>query len=313
MKAFVLREPGGIENLELREVALPEPATGEVRIAVEALSINPVDVKIKHSAEGLAGLVGASSDVILGWDVAGRVDAVGSDVEGVAIGDPVFGMVNFPGLGQAYAEQVVAPADQLAVVPAGIEMTAAAAATLAALTALQALQGRVRAGDEVLIHGGSGGVGHVAVQVATAMGARVTATSSGRNREFVLGLGADRHIDYREQAVEDVLSGLDLVLDTVGPAVAEPSLGVLRPGGTLVSIALGEAEEQVRATAEAAGVSVETLLVHADGAGMRRIAEMLADGSLVPAVGATFPFAQLPAAHTEVESGRSIGKVVVTM
>lgn len=313
MKTYVLHTPGGVENLHLETVDAPQPSEGEVRIAVRAISINPVDVKLKYSGDGLVQLTGADENVILGWDVAGVVDAVGPGVTAVQAGDRVFGLVNFPGQGRAYAEQVVAPVEQLASIPPGIEFVDAAAATLAALTALQALDGRVGPGSRVLIHAGSGGVGHFAVQMAKKMGAHVTSTSSGRNRDFVLGLGADEHIDYRERDFETVVSDLDLVFDTVGPEVAARSIGVLRRGGTLVSIALGGAEDELQAKAEDAGVSVETMLVHSDGPGMERISAMLADGSLQPAIHKVFPFDELADAHAEVERGRSVGKVVVTL
>lgn len=313
MKAYVLHAPGGVENLEIETLSTPEPGDGEVRISVRAISINPVDVKLKYSGDALRQVTGAAENVILGWDLAGVVDAVGTGVTTKRPGDRVFGLVNFPGEGRAYAEQVVAPAAQLASIPQDIPFDQAAAATLAALTALQGLDGRIGQGSRVLIHAGSGGVGHFAVQIAKTMGAHVTSTSSGRNRDFVLGLGADDHVDYRERDFEEVVSDMDVVFDTVGPEIATRSVGVLKSGGVLLSIALGGAEEDVRAAAERAGVSVETMLVHSDGAGMERIATMLADGSLRPAIHRSFPFADLADAHAEVEKGRSVGKVVVTL
>lgn len=313
MKAIVLTTPGGVENLSIVDLNPPEPSAGEVRVAVNAIGINPVDVKLKYAAEPLAGLIGKSENVILGWDIAGVVDAVGEGVTTFAAGDRVFGMVNFPGNGKAYAEYVAAPADQLAVIPEGVGFEAAAAACLAALTALQALTGRVREGSKVLIHAGSGGVGHFAVQIAKTLGAHVTSTSSGKNRDFVLGLGADRHIDYREEDFAEVVSDMDFVFDTVGPEIAERSVGVVKPGGTLLSIAMMGAEERVRALAEGAGVTVETMMVQSNGADMARIADMIGRGVLKPAIFATYPFDRMGDAHSEVEKGRSVGKVVVTV
>ena len=217
MKAYVLNETGAVENLLLKEVEKPGIKANEVLVETKAISINPVDVKVRLMDDVLTMIMGTEDrPVILGWDIAGTVVAVGEEVSEFEVGDKVFGMINFPGQGKAYAEYVASPACHLAVMPEKVTFEEAAATTLAALIALQVLQPRVKKGDRILIHAGSGGVGHFAIQMATRLGAYVIATSSARNREFIMSLGADEHIDYRQHKFEEILSNIDFVLDGMG-------------------------------------------------------------------------------------------------
>ena len=216
MKAYELNEAGGVENLVLQELNKPTIEPAEVLIETKAISINPVDVKVRPVEEVLTQILGTEQrPVILGWDLAGVVTEVGEAVSDLKVGDRVFGMVNFPGHGKVYAEYVAAPANQLAVLPDGVSFEEGAATTLAALTAVQVLTSRVKSGDRVLIHAGSGGVGHFAIQIAKKLGAIVITTSSAKNRDFVLAQGADQHLDYRAVKFEEVLSDVDFVLDGV--------------------------------------------------------------------------------------------------
>jgi NADPH:quinone reductase-like Zn-dependent oxidoreductase len=187
MKAYILNEAGGVENLILSEVEQPSPKADEVLVEVKAISINPVDVKVRPVEEALNMIVGADRPVILGWDIAGTVTVVGEDVTLFKPGDCVFGMVNFPGHGKCYAEYVAAPEAHLARMPGNISFEGAAAITLAALTALQVLQPRIKRGNRVLIHAGSGGVGHFAIQIAKHLGAHVVTTSSAFRYRFCSG------------------------------------------------------------------------------------------------------------------------------
>jgi len=313
MKAIIIEQAGGAENLNMTE--LPKPTTGDNDVLVEtrALSINPADFKVRSASEALAQVSGGERPIILGWDIAGTVVATGSQVSKFKAGDKVFGMVNFPNHGKAYAQFVASPESHLALIPEGVSFNDAAATTLAALTALQVLEGRVKPGDKVLIHAGSGGVGHFAVQIAKKMGAHVVSTSSAKNRDFVLSLGADEHIDYRNQAFEEVLSDIDLAFDTVAPEIAEKSLKVLRKGGELVSLTIQGADEELQTQADKLGVTITPLLVQSSGDDMDTLSRMLAEGSVKPHVSQTFDFAHLADAHTALESGRTIGKVVVTL
>ena len=313
MKAILLEQAGGVENLILKDIAKPELKDNEVLVENHAISINPVDTKVKYSNEGLNMLISPERPIVLGWDIAGTVVAVGDKVSQYQIGDKVFGMVNFPGHGKAYAEYVAAPESHLAAIPKGTSFTQAAATTLAALTALQALKGRVSPGDKVLIHAGSGGVGHFAVQIAKEMGAYVVSTSSSKNLDFVMSLGADEHIDYRTQAFEEAISDMDLVFDTVSPDTAEKSLAVLGKGGRLVSITLMEIPADLQAKADALKVSIDKLLVQSNGEDMRLLSSWLESGAIKPHVSQTFAFEKLGEAHTSIEAGRSVGKVIVTL
>ena len=172
MKAYVLNEAGGVENLVLSDIEKPEIKADEVLVETKAISINPVDVKVRPVDEVLTMILGTEDrPVILGWDIAGTLEAVGEEISGFEVGDKVFGMVNFPGQGKAYAEYVASPASHLAIMPRKVTFEEAAATTLAALTALQVLQNRVKKGDRVFIHAGSGGVGHFAIQIAKHLGA----------------------------------------------------------------------------------------------------------------------------------------------
>ncbi|MFT5701097.1 MAG: NADPH:quinone reductase-like Zn-dependent oxidoreductase [Desulforhopalus sp.] len=313
MKAYLLKEAGRVENLILSEVEKPELAAGDVLVATKAISINPVDVKVRPIEEVLNMIIGEVRPIILGWDIAGTVAAVGADVTEFEVGDKVFGMVNFPGHGKTYAEYVASPASHLAKMPANATFEEAAASTLAALTALQVLKPRVKAGDRVLIHAGSGGVGHFAIQIAKSLGATVVATSSGKNRDFVLSLGADEHVDYREQKFEEVLKDIDFVLDGMGGAVLENSLKVVKDGGTIVSLPTHEFSEELKAIAEPRNIKLEFVMVTSNGDDMNTIKELIEAGTVKPHVSVTFPFEKMAAAHEQIESSRTVGKAVVTL
>ena len=302
-----------MENLHRNEIEKPIIKNNEVLVNVKAISLNPADVKAKQSDEMLSMMFGPERPLILGWDIAGEVTNVGIDVTQFKKGDKVFGMVNFPGVGNAYAEFVAAPASHLAKIPQGISFEQAAATTLAALTALQILQGRIKEDDKVLVHGGSGGVGHFGIQIAKAMGAHVTTTASTENKDFVQSIGAGEHIDYKSQKFEEVLSGFDFVLDLFGVPSIEKSIKVLKKGGRVVSTLLMQAPDELQEKATAAEVSVEGIMVQSNGGDMNTLAQMLADGKIKPAIHQSFPFEQMREAHTCVEKGGLVGKVVVTV
>lgn len=313
MKAFVLDELGAADVLQLSEIETPTTQSDQVLIQVKAISINPVDVK-SRGGKGVYGRLKEIKPLILGWDVSGVVTEVGSDVTEFKAGDEVFGMVNFPGQGQVYAEYVAAPASHLALKPENTSHEEAAAATLAALTAYQGLvqQANVQSGQKVLIHAASGGVGHFAVQIAKHLGASVIGTSSAANKEFVLGLGADEHIDYRAVKFEEVASDLDFVLETIGGDQIDRSLQVVKKGGTMISIPSG-LSEQITEKAKAKGINGFFFLVQSNGADMKVIAEWLERGIIKAHVSKTYPFAEMARAHEHVETGRTVGKVVVVL
>ena len=314
MKAYLLNEAGGIENLILSNVEKPVVKAGEVLVETKAISINPLDAKVR-TANGALTMVMGTEDrpVILGWDIAGTVVAVGEGVSEFEVGNNVFGMVNFLGQGKAYAEYVASPARHLAIMPKKATFDEAAATTLAALTALQVLQSRVKKGDRILIHAGSGGVGHFAIQIAKGVGAYVISTSSAKNRDFIMSLGADEHIDYREKKFEEVLSDIDFVLDGMGGEVLENSLKVVKGGGKIVTLPTPQFPEGLQPRADQRDVTLEFVAVRSSGKGMNTLKGMLETGSLKPHVSKIFPFEKLADAHTQIESGRTVGKLVVTL
>jgi len=312
MKAFILNEPGDTTHLQIQEIAVPEIADQEVLIRVKAISINPVDTKTRQG-KGMYGRLKDQNPLIIGWDVAGIVEKTGSDVSDFKVGDEVFGMINFPGHGKAYAEYVAAPASQIALKPHNISFEEAAASTLAALTAFQVLKkAKVRSFQKVLVHAASGGVGHFAVQLAKHLGTYVIGTSSDKNRDFVIGLGVDEFIDYHGNQLDTIIGHVDFAFDAVGGENILRSLPLVKRGGTLVSIPTGLTAEEKQMAAEL-GVDAFFYLVESSGQDMKDIAELLSRGILKPHVSKVFPFAQMGEAHLAVDSGRTVGKVVVTI
>ncbi len=310
MKALILKQPEGEEKFKEAELPDPRPNPDEVLVEVKAIGINPVDVKTAEGKAFYSQLKGFDP-LIPGWDIAGKIIEIGSEVTGFKIGDRVFGMVNFPGHGKAYAEYVAAPAVHLALMPDNISFEEAAATSLAALTAWQDLtqQARIKAGQKVLIHAASGGVGHFAVQIAKHLGAYVIGTSSASNRDFVLGLGADEHIDYKSQNFEDVVSEVDMALDIVGGDHIARNLKVIKKGGTLVSN-LG-LSEQVEKEAKNREITALAYLVHSNGEDMENLANLLKTGAVKAHISHVFPFDRLSEAHQQVATGHTVGKVVV--
>ncbi|WP_055437412.1 NADP-dependent oxidoreductase [Lacinutrix algicola] len=313
MKAIVLTKAGGPENLHLTEVQKPSIKENEVLVAVKAISLNPADVKPKYADEMLSMMYGKERPIILGWDIAGTVTEIGAAVTNLKVGDKVFGMVNFPGVGNAYAEFVAAPEAHLAVMPNNVSFIEAAATTLAALTALQILEGKVKKGGKVLIQAGSGGVGHFAIQIAKSFGAYVITTASAKNKGFVLSIGADEAIDYHTQKFEEVLSDIDFVLDTQGGKVLENSVKVLKNGGTVLTTVAPDVSEEVKAIAKKENKTITNILVHSNAEDMYTLKGMLESGAIKPNIYKTFAFEAMADAHREVEKGRTVGKVIVTI
>jgi NADPH:quinone reductase-like Zn-dependent oxidoreductase len=312
MKAIILKGFGGVENLVLTELPLPSISENEVIVRVKAIGINPIDIKTRKG-KGLAGALKEFDPIIPGWDISGTVTRVGAKVSALKKGDEVFGMINFPGHGKAYAEYVAVPEAHLALKPSVISHEEAAAASLAALTAWQVLKYKagIKKGDRVLIHSAAGGVGHYAVQMAKYLGAWVAGTSSAVNKEFILSLGADKHIDYENQNFEDLLHDLDFVLDTIGGEYTDRSFKVLKPGGNIICIPSGTSED-ITEKAGALGMNGSHFLVQSNGDNMKEIADLLEKGIVKSFVSKTFKFTEIQAAHQQMETGKTKGKIVVT-
>ncbi len=316
MKAFTLKESGGVENLKLTEVDKPTNKADEVLVKVKAISINPVDTFVRQSESSLRGILKPGKDedtFILGWDISGIVDETGSNVTEFKKGDEVFGMINFPGNGKAYAEYVAAPANQITLKPKNISFEDAASATLAALTAWQGLvtYAKINEGDKVLIHAAGGGVGHYAVQIAKSFGAFIIGTSSSSKKDFVMKLGADEFIDYTKEKFEDKIRDADIVFDSIpGSEHLLRSIAAAKKGGTVISIKSGF-EGALADKAKEKELHTFRILVSSDGNDMKQIAKLLEEGKIHSHVSEKFKFEELPKAHQQIETGKTLGKIVV--
>ncbi len=310
MRAVSQDSPGTPEVLKVVETPRPEPGRGEVLVRVHAAGVNPADWKTRSRGRP----AGVKPPFILGFDVSGVVEAVGDGVTLFQPGAEVYGMPRFPHPAGAYAEYVTAPARHFAPRPEGLTHIESGALPLAALTAWQALvdTADVQPGQRVLIHAAAGGVGHLAVQIAKARGAHVIGTASAAKHDLVRSLGADELVDYRTHDVAEVVRDVDVVLDAIGGANWTRSLRTLRPGGTFVSI-LPLDGTFPRAEAEAAGVRAVFMLVEPDQQGLREITRLVEDGRLRVLVDAVFPLQDAAGAHRLGETGRTTGKIVLSV
>ena len=307
MKAMMLPRFGGVEEFRLEEIARPVPGPGEVLVRIAGTSVNPVDAK------GRAGEVPflfppESLPLLLGFDASGRVEEVGAGVTDWQIGDAVYGFP--PAAPGTFAEYVCLRADAVAAPPRSLPLVDAGAVPLAAMTAWHGLmtQGEMQPGQRVLIQGGSGGVGHFAVQFAHRLGATVYATASGKNVEFLRELGADTAIDYRTDGVKELAGQMDLVYDLAGGKTEESSWAALKPDGMLV-LAAGQPNLTLAAPGQR-GLFAQAQSTRAD---LERVAQMIDDGQVRLTISGRFPLEQVGEAQTQLEQGGSRGKVLVTV
>jgi len=309
MRAAVLREFGPPEVLAVEQVPEPSPIPTEVKVRVRNAGVNPVDLKTR-AGKGVAGVLGAPP-LRLGWDVSGEVVETGGGVTRFAVGEEVFGMPWFPREAGAYAEYVTAPSRHFAAKPRVLSHEEAAALPLAGLTAWQIVVDAIRLqpGDNLLIHGAAGGVGHLAIQIAKARGAHVIGTARAVQAEWLEGLGADVVIDYREQRFEELAGELDAVIDLTGQ-LGERSLPVLRPGGLLVSVP-GGVPEELLAEAEESRRHVTGFLVEPDPVGLAGLDALVEAGKLQVHVDRVFELEQVAEAHRAAEDHHGGGKIVL--
>ena len=313
MRAITQRKFGGPEVLEVAEVPRPEPLPTEVLVRVVAAGINPVDVKTRGGS-GMAGVLG-EPPFVLGWDVSGVVEQVGFGVHTLEAGDEVYGMPWFPRQAGGYAEFVTAPSRHFARKPATIGHEAAAAVPLAALTAWQALTAAttVTPGQRVLIHAAAGGVGHFAVQLAKHLGAHVIGTARSAKHDWLRGLGADEVIDYTTVRFEDAAEDVDLVVDLVGDEeTGLRSLTTLSRGGLLIAVPSG-VSPAVSAAAAESGKRAIPFLVEPDGPALAEIAALIDQGKVHVEVAEVFGLEQAADAHRSLATGRTQGKIVLTV
>jgi NADPH:quinone reductase-like Zn-dependent oxidoreductase len=307
MKAVRFHEYGDASVLRVEDVPKPEPGPDEVLIRTAAAGVNPIDWKVR------AGMMRAMRPyrlpLIPGWDVAGIVEQAGP-LARFHPGDAVFGRTDAMRDG-TYAEFVCARSQEIARAPASLPLIHAAAVPLAALTAWMCLFDKLdlRAGEHVLIHAASGGVGGFAVQLAHLAGLRVTATCSGANAAYVRSLGADQVIDHTAEDFAQRLSGLDAVLDAVGGEVLARSYGVLRRGGRLVSIA--DSPDEARAAS--LGITAQRAALGVNGARCADLAALIDAGKLKVEIAREFPLEQAREAHELSETRRVRGKIILRM
>ncbi len=311
MRSIHLNDFGGTEKFQIIESPKPKIGKDEVLVANQCFAINPVETLIR-GGYAFTEAFENTYPRILGWDIAGYVSQVGSNVKDFKEGDEVFGMIKFPSRGNAYAEYVAAPSHELALKPTNISWEKAAGAPLAALTAYQGLihKANIKSGQKVLIQAAAGGVGHFAIQIAKFMGAHVIASSSESKRSFVLGLGADDHIDYTKQRFEDRVQDADIIWDGVGGDNSYRSLKAIKKGGTIVTL-VGIATDLPEKAAEE-GKKGSIMMVQPSGNDMKAIADMMEKRHLDTYVDQIYSPEKIAEAHQHVESRRTKGKVVVT-
>ncbi|MFG3293242.1 NADP-dependent oxidoreductase [Streptomyces sp. NPDC048179] len=309
MRVITQQSLGGPEVLTIADAPEPRPLPTEVLVRVRAIGLNPLEARLRAGEFPLLG----RPPFVLGWDISGVVEEASQSWR-FRPGDEVFGMPRFPQAANAYAEVVSAPALHLVRKPVSLSHVEAAALPIVGLTAWQGLVdlGGVREGDRVLVHGGGGGVGHVAIQIAKARGAHVIATASASKRKFVEGLGADEVIDYTAVDFTEAVRDVDVVLDTIGGDTVERSLGVLRPGGHLVT-AVAEEDAALIARYEAAGMRFSGIGVDPDPVALRGLVELVEQGRLRVHVQETFPFERVTDAHRLLDAGHLQGKLVLTV
>jgi alcohol dehydrogenase len=330
MKAFVVERYGNNDGVRLVEMPEPVPGAGEVLVRIHAASINPIDFKTREGK--VKAILPYRLPFRFGSDLAGVVERTGPGVKGFKVGDEVYGRASKMRIG-SFAEAIAISEDDIAPKPASLDMIAAASIPLAGLTAWQSFveRAKLRAGQKVLIHAGSGGVGTLAIQIASHLGALVATTTSTPNVEWVKALGADFVVDYRRQDFTELIRDYDVVLDTLGGETLQRSVGVLRPGGKIISIsgppdpafakefgagfllsfAMRLMSMRIRRLARSRGVEYQFFFMRPSGTQLRELGALIDAGKLRPVVDRSFPFEQLKDALSYVETGRAKGKVVL--
>jgi 2-desacetyl-2-hydroxyethyl bacteriochlorophyllide A dehydrogenase len=308
MKAIVIEQYGGKEQLKELEVKKPIINENQVLIEMHATSVNPIDWKIRQGY--LKDVMPFQFPIILGWDAAGVIVEKGDKVEGFKLGDRVFARPQTTANG-TYTEYIATEENLLAKIPDNISFEEAASIPLTALTAWQCLVdlGKLKSGQKVLIHAGAGGVGSMAIQIAKSLGAFVATTGSGKNEEFLISLGADKVINYEKQAFEKELKDYDLVIDTMGGEIQNKSYSILKKGGKLVTIVNQPAQK----LAENFGVTAIFHMLVPNGEQLRHLAKLMEAETIRPIVGHVFEFSAngLQAAHALSETHHSKGKIII--
>jgi len=305
MKAVVIHEYGGTEVLKYEDVPRPEPQTDQILVRVVAAGVNPVDGMIRS---GMFANEKRAFPIILGGDIAGVVEKVGSKITKFKVGDPVFAYVSLDNSG-GYAQYALVTEREAAPKPRSLTYVEAAAVPIVALTAWQALidTAKLKSGQTVLIHGGSGGVGSFAIQIAKARGAKVMATASTANQDFLKQLGAEVAIDYTKQKFEDIAKDVDVVPDSIGKDTLARSYGVVKKGGIIVSLVARPNQSEL----EKHGIRGEALSVDPNSDELTEIGKMINDEKIKVIVSQTFPLSEAIKAQQQVATGHTRGKIVL--
>src|SRR5881227_3879211 len=304
MKAVVVHEYGGPEVLKYEDAPRPEPKDNEVLVRMIAAGVNSVDALIRSGK--YAKFFGTMLPLIPGYDIAGVIEKTGAKVTRLKVGDPIYAYVMWGG---GYAECAVATEGEAAAKPKSITFVEAAGVPLAALTAWQALidAAKLSAGQTVLIHGGSGGVGSFAIQIAKARGAKVIATGSTPNQDLLKQLGADVAVDYTKQKFEDVAEDVDLVLDSVGGDTLARSYGVVKKGGFIATLVADVDQTEL----DKRGIHGESISVKPNSQELAEIGKLIDAKKVRVIVSQTFPLADAVKAQEQAATGHTRGKIVL--
>jgi len=307
MHAIRIHKFGGPEVLEDDILPLPVPKDNEILVRIVAAGVNPVDGKIREGK--FAKVNDEALPVTLGRDLSGVVESCGPAAQGTTKGEAIFALLDYDR--GAYAQHVLVKPDEWARKPENLSHVEAAAVPLAALTAWQGMidNGGLKSGQRVLIHGGAGGVGHLAIQIAKAKGAWVATTCSGEDLDFVRGLGADQAIDYKTEKFEDRLADIDLVYDLIGGETQERSFKVLKQGGALISTL----QEPDKAKALYKNITIAHYMAKPNADELSEIAELLRKGNIKPVVHATYSLEDAAQAEIALAQDHVLGKIVLTI
>ena len=306
MKAVVIHSYGGPDVLKVEDVPRLVPKEDEILIRVIAASVNPVDVAIRKGY--LAELTGNKFPLILGMDAAGVVEKTGAKITKVKVGDSVYAFFTLAGEG-GYGQFVTAKEDEVAPKPKAVTFAQAASVPAAGSTAWQVLvdEAKLGAGQTVLIHGGSGGVGHFAIQIAKACGAKVIATASTANQDFIKQMGADVAVDYTKEKFETVAKDVDVVLDMAGGETLKRSYDVVKKGGMIVTIV----EDVDQKALDAHGIRGVAFRSAPKASVLEALGRLIDAKKVTPVVTQTFPLSEIAKAQEQIATGHTLGKIVL--
>jgi NADPH:quinone reductase-like Zn-dependent oxidoreductase len=309
MKAVRIHRFGGPGELVYEDAQCPEPREDELLICVHAAGVNPADCKTR-SGIGVASRFKDHLPAILGWDVSGVVEALGSHVSKYSVGDSVYSFARFPDVCGTYAEYVTCPVSQVAPKPHSLNHLQAASMPLVALTAWQALfdAAGLSRGQTVFVHAAAGGVGHIAVQLAKWKGAYVIGTASGRNKQFLREIGVDQFVNYHKTQFEEVVQDVDIVIDPIGGETRERSWSVIKNYGILVALVFGRRISETAAVHNVRGIHI---LAKPNGWQLNEITKLVDAGYVKPYIDKVFPLKEAYKAHELVEKSHTRGKIVL--